>query len=318
MVRMEAAARLLRLLSLLHGRGHWPGEELAARLGVTARTLRRDVVRLRELGYPVDAVPGSAGGYRLGKGGRLPPLPLDDDEAVAIAVGLRAAATSAVRGVEDAAVAALAKLDAVMPTRLRERVDAVGGATVALSRPDLPQVDTDVLVALATGCRRGEGLRFRYTGNDGRDSERAVAPLRVVHTGRHWYLVARDRDRDAWRTFRVDRITAPELTGTRHTFTDPPDPAALVVEGTSYAAYDVKARVLVHAPVDRVATRIPASMAVVEPAGPDATLVRVAAMGLDPLVGFVCGLPFGFEVLDPPELRARLVGLGRALVARHG
>jgi predicted DNA-binding transcriptional regulator YafY len=314
---MEAAARLLRLLTLLQARPHWPGADLADRLGVTARTLRRDVTRLRDLGYPVDADPGVAGGYRLGVGGRLPPLLLDDDEAVAIAVGLRVATASAVAGVEDAAVAALAKLDGVLPARLRERVDAVQAGTVHLPGPQLPQVDTGVLVTLARGCRNGEGLRFSYTDNAGAVTDRSVEPLRVVHTGRRWYLVARDRDRDAWRTFRVDRIRDPRLTGVRYTFDDPPDPLALVSEGTTVAPYPAQARVLVFAPADEVRKTYPPTIAVVEPLPDGRSLVRVAAWELGSLVDFVLRLPFDLEVLEPPELRERIGAIGRRLARRH-
>jgi predicted DNA-binding transcriptional regulator YafY len=314
---VEAAARLLRLLTLLQARPHWSGADLAERLGVTDRTLRRDVTRLRDLGYPVDADPGVAGGYRLGVGGRLPPLLLDDDEAVAIAVGLRVATASAVAGVEDAAVAALAKLDGVLPARLRERVDAVQTGTVQLPGPQLPRVDTDVLVTLARGCRNGEGLRFSYTDNAGVVSARSVEPLRVVHTGKRWYLVARDRDRNAWRTFRVDRIASPALTGVRYTFTDPPDPLALVSEGTAVASYPVRARVLVFAPADDVRQTYPPTMAVVDPLPDGRSVVRVAAWDLPSLVDFVLRLPFDLEVLEPPELRARIGAVGRRLAARH-
>jgi predicted DNA-binding transcriptional regulator YafY len=315
---VEAAARLLRLLTLLQARPRWPGAELAARRGVTDRTLRRDVTRLRDLGYPVDAEPGVAGGYRLGVGGRLPPLLLDDDEAVAIAVGLRVATASAVAGVEDAAVAALAKLDGVLPARLRERVDAVQTGTVQLPGPQLPRVDTDVLVTLARGCRNGEGLRFSYTDNAGAGTERSVEPLRVVHTGRRWYLVARDRDRDAWRTFRVDRIVSPALTGQRYTFTDPPDPLALVSEGTTVAPYPMRARVLVFAPVDQVRAVCPPTMAVVEPLPDGRSVVRAAAWDMGSLVDFVLRLPFDLEVLEPPDVRARIGEIGRRLASRHG
>jgi predicted DNA-binding transcriptional regulator YafY len=314
---MEAAARLLRLLTLLQTRPRWVGGELAGRLGVTPRTLRRDVNRLRDLGYPIDADPGVAGGYHLGSGGRLPPLLLDDDEAVAIAVGLRVATATAVEGVEAAAIAALAKLDGVLPARLRERVDSVQTGTVQLRGPEGPRIDIDVLVTLARGCRRTEGLRFGYTDNQGAVSARWVEPLRVVHTGRRWYLVARDRDRDAWRTFRVDRVVDPVLTGQRYTFVDPPDPVALVSEGTTVTPYPVRARVRVFAPAGRVRAVVPATMAVVEPLTPDTALVRVAAFELPSLADFVLRLPFDLEVLDPPELRAHLAEVARRLLRRH-
>ena len=314
---MEGAARLLRLLTLLQSRAQWPGDELAGRLGVTSRTLRRDVTRLRDLGYPVDADPGVAGGYRLGRGGRLPPLLLDDDEAVAIAVGLRVATATAVEGVEAAAVAALSKLDGVLPARLRDRVDAVQTGTVQLPGPDVPRIDTDVLVTLARGCRHTEGLRFGYTDNHGAVSARWVEPLRVVHTGRRWYLVARDRDRDAWRTFRVDRVVSPVLTGQRYTLVDPPDPVALVSEGTAVAPYSVTGSVLVYAPYDRVRRVIPATTAVVSRVDDDTALVRVAAWDLAPLADFVLRIPFDFEVRDPPELRDRIAEIAARITRRH-
>jgi predicted DNA-binding transcriptional regulator YafY len=317
LVVVEAAARLLRLLGLLQSRSRWGGRELADRIGVTARTLRRDVTRLRDLGYPVDAEPGVAGGYRLGVGGRLPPLLLEDDEAIAIAVGLRLATTGAVLGVEDAAVTALAKLDGVLPRRLAERVTAVQTATVHLPGREPPRIDVDVLVTLANGCRHTEGVRFRYLDNHGRTSERSVEPLRLVHTGRHWYLVARDRDRDAWRTFRVDRVADPALTGRRYTFEDPPDPAAFVSEGTTVAAYPIQARILVRARAADVRRVCPPSMAVVEEVTGDTALLRVAAVTLASLVSYVCGLPFDLEVREPPELRDRVRAVGLRLARRH-
>lgn len=234
---MDPCVRLLRLLSLLPSRPWWSGPELASRLGVSSRTLRRDVCRLRQLGYPVEAVGGQAGGYRLGAGGRLPPLLLDDEEAVATTVGLQLAAASAVTGVETSAVAALAKLDQALPPRLRNRVRALQEATVQLPGPVLPTVDPSVLTVLATGCRRGEGIRFTYQNHAGMVSQRGVEPYQIVQAGGRWYLVAKDRDRQAWRTFRIDRIQAPALTGQRYRITDPPDAAALVLEGTKLAVY---------------------------------------------------------------------------------
>lgn len=306
---MDTAARLLRLLSLLQSQPAWRGDELADRLGVTTRTVRRDVTRLRSLGYPVDAAAGIEGGYRLGTGGRLPPLLLDDDEAVAIAVGLRVAATSTLAGAEAAVVAALAKLDQVLPSRLRERVGAVHAATIPLPGPELPTIDAEVLVTLATGCRRGEGIRFDYRDHDGNETERSVEPYQIVHTGRRWYLVGRDRDRREWRTFRVDRVGAPILTGHRYTFEDPPDAAALVSEGTTVAPWDIEARFLVSAPPADVRRFYPPTMAVVEADGGDGSarsLLRISANHIGPLVRFAMGIPFPFEVLDPPELRSEV------------
>jgi predicted DNA-binding transcriptional regulator YafY len=310
---MDTAARLLRLLSLLQTRPQWDGAELASRLEVTTRTVRRDVTRLRSLGYPVESDAGIGGGYHLGHGGRLPPLLLDDDEAVAIAVGLRVATTTTISGVEEAAIAALAKLHQVLPTRLREQVTAIAGSTTQLSQGDLPSVDGDVLVALAAGCRRTEGLKFTYRDHAGRGSERSVEPFHIVHTGRRWYLVARDRDRDAWRTFRIDRIVAPVLTGQRYRFDDPPDPVALVAEGTGVVPWEIEARVMVHADADTVARAIPPAQGVVEVVAATTCLLRFGANDLDPLIAHVARIPWEFVVLGPENLREAIRELGERL-----
>jgi predicted DNA-binding transcriptional regulator YafY len=227
---MDPAARLLRLLSLLQAQPKWAAAELASRLGVGERTIRRDVTRLRALGYPVTTSPGLTG-YELGAGGRLPPLLLDDDEAVAIALGLRLATTAAITGVEASAVAALAKIDQVLPSHVRERIHALETATIHLQRSQAETVDAETLIILTTGSRRRERVTFTYSDHAGTTSRRRTEPFRVVHTGRRWYLVARDVDRDDWRTFRVDRVTEPELTGHQFELKDPPDAAARVLEG---------------------------------------------------------------------------------------
>ena len=321
LVDVDPASRLLRLLSLLQSRPSWRGDELAARLGVTARTLRRDVARLRDIGYPVDASPGTGqeGGYRLGPGGRLPPLLLDDDEAVAITLGLRVATATSLAGVEAAAVAALTKLEQVLPARLRERVTALSEGMVNLGGPELPQVDADVLLTVATACRRGEGVRFGYESHSGHRDERSVEPLQVVHTGRRWYLVARDRDRQAWRTFRVDRISEPVLTGHRYTFDDPPDPAAMVSEGTNVAPWTIEAKLRLDAPPDEARRYYPPTFGVVEADPDDAErcVLRVGANELAPLVSFVAGVRVRVEVLDPPELRDAVAARARQLLAAN-
>ncbi|MEV5961343.1 WYL domain-containing protein [Kribbella sp. NPDC051952] len=311
---MDTAARLLRLLSLLQSRQQWDGADLAARLGITPRTVRRDVTRLRSLGYPIEAEAGIGGGYRLGPGGRLPPLLLEDEEAVAVAVGLRVATTTTVSGVEQAAISALAKLHQVLPVRLREQVAAIGAQVAQFPQGDLPTVDGEVLVTLATGCRDIEGIRFRYRTHGGAESERSVEPLRIVHTGRRWYLVARDRDRQAWRTFRVDRIADPVLTGQRYQFDDPPDPVALVAEGTGVAPWDIVARVRVHAGADTVARFLPPGQAVVEPIDATTCELRLAANELGPLVAQIVRIYWPFEVLGPPELRAAVHIHGQRLL----
>src|SRR3954469_20709860 len=210
----NGAGRLLDLLSLLQGRRDWPGSTLAERLGVSERTVRRDVGRLRELGYPVESVSGPAGGYRLAAGTAMPPLLLDEEEAIAIAVGLRTAARASVTGIEETSIRALVKLEQVLPQHLRRRVAALGSATVAAPVTG-PTVDPQHLTTIAAACRDGECLRFDYRSRDGALSRRAVEPRALVNLGRRWYLVAWDRRREDWRTFRVDRIARPAATGAR-------------------------------------------------------------------------------------------------------
>lgn len=215
---LETSARLLRLLSLLQSHREWSGSELAGRLGVTARTVRRDVDRLRELGYPVNASPGTGGGYQLGAGAELPPLLLDDEEAVAVAVGLRSAAGQGIDGIGESSVRALAKLEQVLPSRLRRRVGALNAFTVPLLRgPQLSAVDPGVLTELANACRDAERLRFEYRDHGGAATRRTVEPHRLVCTERRWYLVGWDVDRADWRTFRVDRVTPRPPHGPRFT-----------------------------------------------------------------------------------------------------
>jgi predicted DNA-binding transcriptional regulator YafY len=297
----ETSARLLRLLSLLQVRPEWPGGALAGRLEVTTRTLRRDVQRLRDLGYPVHASPGVAGGYRLGAGAALPPLLLDDDEAVAVVVSLRTAASHTVTGIEETALRALAKLEQVLPARLRERTAALQQATVQL--PSLaPTVDPAALTAIAGACRHHQRLAFSYTVRDGTVSSRTVEPHRLVHTGRRWYLVARDLDRDDWRTFRVDRIDAPQVTGVRFIPRDPPDAASFVAAGVTAAQYRFRARVLMHAPAQVIAEQVAPTSGVIEPVDADTCLLTTGADALDSIAFHLAWLGVDFTVLGPPEL----------------
>src|SRR3954467_250947 len=198
----ESASRLLELLSLLQARRDWPGGELAGRLGVSGRTIRRGGERLRALGYPVESLTGPAGGYRLHAGTAMPPLLLDDDEAIAIAVGLRPAAGGSVAGIEETAVRALVKLEQVLPAQLRRRVAALGSATFTLPVGG-PTVDPQHLTVIAAACRDSECLRFGYRARDGTESRREVEPHSLVNRGRRWYLVAWDRRREDWRAVRV-------------------------------------------------------------------------------------------------------------------
>ena len=255
---LQTSARLLRLLSLFQMQRYWSGAVLSERLDMTARTLRRDVDRLRSLGYPVHSTSGTAGGYQLGAGATLPPLLLDDDEAVAVALGLRTSASGSVTGVEEASVRALTELEQVLPPRLRHRVAALHSFIVPLGSRG-PTVDVERLSVIAGACRDHEGVRFNCHNRTGAPSARVVEPHRLVHTGYRWYLVAWDIGRKDWRTFRVDRIEGKMKTSTRFRPRKPPegDFAAFVSKSLSQVTYPYRARVTLHASVDVVAKRIP-------------------------------------------------------------
>ncbi|MFD2767583.1 WYL domain-containing protein [Micromonospora eburnea] len=301
----DARARLLSLLSLLQTPRLWPGSELAQRLGVSGRTVRRDIDRLRELGYPVHAEQGGSGGYRLTAGAAMPPLLLEDDEAVAVAIGLRTAAAQAVAGVDDAAVRALRKLLQVLPARLRRRVDTLASATVAHPFSLAPEpVDPDTLVVAAATIANHERLRFRY-----RDEGRHVEPHALVPAGRRWYLLAFDLDRDDWRTFRLDRVTDLVATGARAATTEVPggDVAAFIASRTLQMAPTFPADVLIHAPAAHVVDRLggpPPGTLTDQPDGtcrwlappdtPEWHTLRLASIGLP------------FEISGPAELVAHL------------
>ncbi|GEK02526.1 YafY family protein [Streptomyces sp. 1-11] len=303
---LETSARLLRLLSLLQAHREWSGAELADRLGVTPRTVRRDVDRLRELGYPVNASPGTGGGYQLGAGAELPPLLLDDDEAVAVAVGLRTVAGQGIEGIGETSVRALAKLEQVLPSRLRRRVGALNAFTVPMLRggPPASPVDPALLTEIAHLCRDAERLRFEYRTHDGAAGRRTVEPHRLVCTERRWYLVAWDVDRSDWRTFRVDRITPRPPYGPRFTPREPPagDLAAYVSEGVSTRAYAERSAVRLLVPLHEAAERISPSAGTLEADGPDACVLRSGAPSLDVMVIHIMMTGFPFEVLEPAEL----------------
>jgi predicted DNA-binding transcriptional regulator YafY len=309
---LETSARLLRLLSLLQARRDWTGTELAARLGVTTRTIRADVGRLRGLGYPVEARPGVAGGYRLGTGGALPPLLLSDEEAVAVAVGLRTAAGGSIAGIEETSVRALAKLQQVLPARLRRRVSAF--QSYALQVPLTgPQVDPDVLTVIAAACRDHERLRFDYTAHSGTVSRRSVEPYRLVNDRRRWYLVAWDPDRHGWRTFRADRIRPRPPAGPRFTPRPlPPDQeiAAQVARGAAEATWRYRARVIVHAPAAHVRTRMPIPVEV-EPLGADQCAFKPGSDNPELLALYLGMLGADFTIVKSPELVAALRTLTR-------
>ncbi len=315
---MDSAERLLKLLGLLEGRIDWTAEELARRLEVTPRTVRRDVTRLRSLGYPVEAMAGPGGGYRLGAGGKMPPLLLDDDEALAVAVGLRVAATAAVGGLEDASLSALGKLEHVLPPRLRTRLEDVSVATVSTAGQPSTRVDHNDLAVTAAAIRSATRIRFSYTDAEQRQSERHVEPNRLVHTGRRWYLVAFDIDRDDWRTFRLDRVSGPQPTGMRSARRKTPDPVELVQRGISVEAWSHRASVLLHMDAERARTFIPGTVGVIEPIGPDECRLEIGADDLGWLARYLISMPMGFKVEEPPELAAEVVTIGEKLVAEHG
>jgi predicted DNA-binding transcriptional regulator YafY len=301
------------LLSLLQARPDWTGPELADRLGVTTRTVRNDVERLRSLGYPVHASPGVGGGYRLGAGAALPPLLLDDDEAVAVAVGLRTAANGTVTGIQETSLRALAKLEQVLPSRLRHRVRAVQAATVEIPASG-PTVDPEVLTAIAGACRDQQRLRFDYRDHDGSRSLRIVEPHRLVHDRGRWYLVAWDTDRADWRTFRADRI-APRLpTGPRFAPREPPggDLVTWLRRGVGAATWRYRARVRVHAPAELVAARLPPAV-LVEPVDEQSCIVDAGSDTPRMLALYLGMLDLDFEVDEPPELVEHL----RALADRY-
>jgi predicted DNA-binding transcriptional regulator YafY len=309
----QTSSRLLQLLSLLQGRRDWPGNELADRLEVSGRTIRRDVERLRQLGYPVDSLTGPAGGYRLRAGTAMPPLLLDDDEAIAIAVGLRTAARASVTGIEETAVRALVKLEQILPAHLRRRVSALGSATFTLPVGG-PTVDPQHLTAIAAACRDSECLRFGYRSRDGTASRREVEPHSLVNHGRRWYLVAWDRRRDDWRTFRIDRLAKPTSTGVRFTPRRVPakDAGAYVEQSITGAPNRFEALVTLHAGAEEMATRMPSSWGIIAPIDAHTCEYRTGDDDLRWLALRIAMLGVDFEVHEPPELVEQL----RALALR--
>ncbi|GAA0999902.1 YafY family protein [Acrocarpospora macrocephala] len=308
--------RVLTLLGLLQQRRVWTGPELADRLGVTPRTVRRDVERLRTLGYPVHASQGVGGGYQLGPGQDLPPLLLDDEEAIATAVSLLAGAGGAVAGTGDAALRALTKLDRVLPTRLRHEVRALSGSVESFGGGRTP-VDPKVLMTLARACRDEVEAGFDYpSGSSGNEvRRRSVEPYRLVASDRRWYLFAYDLDRDDWRSFRVDRMTDVSARTRRFRPRAAPDAATYVQEGVASRVYPHQARFLVHAPAGTVRAQIPASAAVVRPRGSERCEVLSGAASLDFVLMHVLLLGHDFEVLDPPELGSRCRALAERLLS---
>jgi predicted DNA-binding transcriptional regulator YafY len=310
----ETSSRLLELLSLLQGRRDWPGNELAERLEVSGRTIRRDIERLRQLGYPVESLTGPAGGYRLRAGSAMPPLLLDDEEAIAIAVGLRTAASASVSGIEETAVRALVKLEQVLPAHLRRRVSALGSATFTLPVSG-PTVDPQHLSVIAAACRDSECLRFGYRARDGTGSRREVEPDSLVNRGRRWYLVAWDRRREDWRTFRIDRLSKPASTGMRFMPRILParDAAAYVERSIAGAPNRFEARVTLHVAAEEITSRVPGHWGTIEPIDGHTCEYRSGDDDLRWLALRIAMLGVDFEVHEPPELVEHLRGLALRL-----
>ncbi len=295
---LETSARLLKLLSLLQTPRDWSGTTLADELGVGVRTVRRDVDKLRNLGYPVEAVPGVAG-YRLGAGASLPPLLLDDEEAVAVAIGLRGSAAGGVAGLEESSVRALTKLEQVLPSRLRHRVRLLQSVAVPAALGAV--VDPEVLLAVAAVCRDHQRLRFDYQAHDGTASVRTTEPHRLVHTGRRWYLTAWDLDRGDWRTYRLDRMGLRIPVGPRFV---PREVPSDVSDGIASGGYRYQAVFRVHASAFAVGDRLSSTVASVEAVDESTCLVRTGSNSLDELVLYMGLLGFAFEVVSPPEVAA--------------
>jgi predicted DNA-binding transcriptional regulator YafY len=315
----DPTARTLRLLTLLQTHRFWPGAELAEQLEVSQRTVRRDVDRLRELGYPVDATPGAAGGYRLAAGAHMPPLLLDDDEAVAIALGLRAATRAGVEGIEDTSLRALAKLEQVLPDRLRRRVRSVHSNVAVLRwRGDDSAIDPEYLAVLTQACRDREEVRFDYRRRDGTESRRLVQPHQLVSAGRRWYLVAWDVRRDDWRTFRVDRLDAPQLAGRRFPPRELPaeDAAAFVAAALQSTPVAHQVDVVVRGDAGEIAAVARWLGAEVEAVDLDVCRVRLRGDSIEWLAWMVALLAVHSEIEIGPEGQQELVEAVGLLAAR--
>ena len=302
----DPTGRALRLLSLLQTHRYWQSSELAARLDVTERTVRRDIERLRDLGYPVDSTSGQYGGYRLAAGAHLPPLILDDDEAVAVAVGLRSAAQAAIGGMDETSLRALAKIEPLLPHRLRRRVTAIhSNLTSTLTRTD-DLIDPETLSLLAAACRDHEQVRFDYERHDGESSGRHVNPHQLVTSGHRWYLLAWDHARDDWRTYRLDRIEALRLPGTRFTPREIPggDAASFVANSIGPALRRLDATIVIHARWPELETELRWVDHTAVDVNGDSCVIQLHSEDLGRLALAVArmALTARVTVLEPPEL----------------
>ncbi|WP_298751609.1 YafY family protein [uncultured Serinicoccus sp.] len=297
----DPTTRVLRLLGLFQTRALWTSEELAERLGVTTRSIRRDIDRLRELGYPVRASSGTGGGYQLGAGGSLPPLLLAEDEAVAIAVCLRLAAGGTVAGVADSAVRILAKLDQVMPARARDQVSAIHDTLVTVGRP-AAVVDPAILMAASRACRDRLRATLRYVARDGAESTRRIEPASLVAVSYRWYLLAFDLDRDDWRSFRLDRVRELAVGTLRGAVREVPDPATYITRSVTRSPYRFVATARVRMPLTDLADRVSPLAGEIRDLGDGWCELVTGGESLDYLVVELMMLGAEVEVLDPPEL----------------
>lgn len=314
---IRTSSRLLRLVSLLSARPEWTCRQLAERMEVTDRTVRRDIARLRDLGYGVESVPGPWGGYRLSPGVRVPPLVLDDEEALAVAVALREAALSGVLGTGQAALSALLKLRQSLPARLADQLSTLDGALEHTPRSGEPQIDTLVLLDLARACHSALRTTLAYRDHAGRASVRAIDPYRLVHTGLHWYLVARDVTRQQWRTFRADRVVSVRATTEPADLTDPPDAAALVSSGIASVVYPVYTTIRLPLPLDQALQKVPSTIGTHSSDGPQATVVHIGGNSAEELAAYLLGLATPLTVLSPDQVRQALVRHAQALLTAN-
>jgi predicted DNA-binding transcriptional regulator YafY len=316
---LKTSERLLQMLSLLQSRPFWPGHTLADRLEVSTRTIRADIERLRELGYPIDSTPGVAGGYQLGAGAALPPLLLDDEEAVAVAFGLSTAAAGSIANVEEASMRALAKLHQVLPSRLRHRISTMQGAVVAVPFHG-PAADPDVLLALASACRDTVQLRFDYRSYSDSESRRLVEPYRLALRAGRWYLLAFDLERDDWRTFRVDRIVPRLPHGRRFTPRDLPAEGAAhhVDRGVASAPWGFRASIVIHAAASIVAERLPPSAGTLTAVDDGSCVLETGSDDPQALLRYLSMLDLDFSVADTPALAAEARRLSDRLARAAG
>lgn len=317
---LQTSARLLRLLTTLQTRRSWSGPELAERLEITSRTLRRDIDRLRTLGYPVHSTAGVAGGYSLGAGAQLPPLMLDDDEGVAVAVALQTAAVGGIAHIDDAAQRALAKLDQVLPGRARKRLKAVRSSVVRLGQNNGPTVELEAVSLLAAACSDQCCATFDYRDRGGASTRREVEPHRVVHTERRWYLVAWDTGRSDWRTFRIDRIALPIERGASFTQRAIPDDdvASYVRRSLSMTPYKHRVSVRLHVPLATARARVREGYGVLSEHDEHSCRFETGGNSLEWIAMWIAGLGIDFHIEEPHELHAHVEALASRLTRALG